>query len=134
MKSQVKKYKGYWTKCDKRPKSSKFVCSHCHEICSCIHYITKDNKKINVCNYKFCPNCGIEMLTCNISNCTVSLSRFDLVSRFVEEQNSKNPSKEILTILNKTIHKLYNTEKKNKRGFLTTVDISIDDFNKCFNC
>lgn len=42
----------------KEGKTYKFECSRCHTDAYCVHY---DENKETVCNYKYCPNCGVKM-------------------------------------------------------------------------
>lgn len=50
-------HKPHWIKA-REGKTYKFECSRCHTDAYCVHY---DDNKETVCNYKFCPHCGVRM-------------------------------------------------------------------------
>lgn len=53
--------KAVWIEENKRPCSITFICSECGEKCYFNHGAkSRSGKKF--CGYKFCPNCGTEML------------------------------------------------------------------------
>lgn len=53
----IPSHKPHWIKV-REGKTYKFECSLCHTDAYCVHY---DENKETVCNYKYCPNCGVKM-------------------------------------------------------------------------
>lgn len=43
-----------WKRFDSRPKSQKFICPDCGEVCTC-HTRIND---VTLCDYEYCPYCG----------------------------------------------------------------------------
>lgn len=50
-------HKPHWIKV-REGRTYKFECSRCHTDAYCVHY---DENKETVCNYRFCPHCGVRM-------------------------------------------------------------------------
>ena len=51
----------HWISESSRPKGQVFICSECKKSCNCIKYVGGYHKKINICDYKYCPYCGVRM-------------------------------------------------------------------------
>lgn len=51
--------KPHWINESGRAKGSIFICSECGGRCFCLYFGA--NKKINKCNYQYCPRCGRKM-------------------------------------------------------------------------
>lgn len=52
--------RGEWVEENRRPRSSKFVCSECHRT-SYDPQPTRDKAWKKRCRYAYCPNCGAKM-------------------------------------------------------------------------
>lgn len=44
-------------------KSQKFQCKNCNMIFVCIKYDRIAGSLVNICDYNYCPYCGIELFT-----------------------------------------------------------------------
>ena len=58
-----------WIKLSTARMSERFQCPECFRVCHCKHAETKyDGRRITVCDYKYCPYCGMKILR---SDCPV---------------------------------------------------------------